>query len=170
MGKQKEKRHLRLIVNDRKFSVRIVFFSHTKPARSNNPRSYTIVSAPAEQAENGATCARTTKILSSSTFVFLYIRPHFLDETILFYPIWHKMAPNTSRNRWCSCAKRALKAPLFLRRSRKVPWWIDVHIFTSEKKELIDIRGRLDYGEIPIYTWPHIFTSINFVTAEHMWQ
>ena len=33
-------RHVRLVINDRKFSVRIVFFSHTKPASSNNPRSY----------------------------------------------------------------------------------------------------------------------------------
>jgi len=41
---------VRLVVNDRKFSARIVFFSHTKSASSNNPRSYTIVSAPAEQA------------------------------------------------------------------------------------------------------------------------
>jgi len=40
-----------LVVNDRKFSVRIIFFSHTKPANSNNPRLYTIVSAPAEQAD-----------------------------------------------------------------------------------------------------------------------
>ena len=40
-----------LVVNDRKFPVRTIFFSHTKPASSNNPRSYTIVSAPAEQAE-----------------------------------------------------------------------------------------------------------------------
>jgi len=39
---------VRLIVNDRKFSARAVFFSHTKPTHSNNPRSYTIVSAPAE--------------------------------------------------------------------------------------------------------------------------
>ena len=38
------------VVNDRKFSARTVFFSHTKPVSSNNPRSYTIVSAPAEQA------------------------------------------------------------------------------------------------------------------------
>ena len=44
-----------------------------------------------------------------------------LDGAISFYPIWHKMTPNRSRNRWCSCAKRALKAPLYLRRSRKVP-------------------------------------------------
>ena len=44
-------RAVRLIVNDRKFPARTVFFSHTKPASSNNPRSYTIVSAPAEQAE-----------------------------------------------------------------------------------------------------------------------
>ena len=43
---------VRLVVNDRKFLDRTVFFSHTKPASSNNPRSYTIVSAPAEQAEN----------------------------------------------------------------------------------------------------------------------
>ena len=42
------KQPVRLIVNDRKFSARTVFFSHTKPANSNNPRSYTIVSAPAQ--------------------------------------------------------------------------------------------------------------------------
>ena len=42
---------VRLVVNDRKFLARIVFFSHTKPASSNNLRSYTIVSAPAEQAD-----------------------------------------------------------------------------------------------------------------------
>ena len=40
-----------LVVNDRKFSVRTVFFSHTKPVNSNNPRSYTIVSVPAERAD-----------------------------------------------------------------------------------------------------------------------
>ena len=33
-------RHVRLVVNDRKFSAKTVFFSHTKPASSNNPRSY----------------------------------------------------------------------------------------------------------------------------------
>jgi len=43
-------RHVRLVINDRKFPARTIFFSHTKPANSNNPRSYTIVSAPAEQA------------------------------------------------------------------------------------------------------------------------
>ena len=42
---------VRLVVNDCKFTARIVFFSHTKPAISNNPRSYTIVSVPAEQAD-----------------------------------------------------------------------------------------------------------------------
>ena len=41
---------VRLVVNDSKFLVRTVFFSHTKLASSNNPRSYTIVLAPAEQA------------------------------------------------------------------------------------------------------------------------
>ena len=40
-----------LVVNDRKFPARTVFFSHSKPASSNNPRSYTIVLAPAEQAD-----------------------------------------------------------------------------------------------------------------------
>ena len=44
------KQPVRLVVNDRKFPARTVFFSHTKPANSNNLRSYTIVSAPAEQA------------------------------------------------------------------------------------------------------------------------
>ena len=42
--------HVLLVVNDRKFPARTIFFSHTKPVSSNNPRSYTIVSAPAEQA------------------------------------------------------------------------------------------------------------------------
>ena len=42
--------HVRLVVNDRKFLAKIVFFSYTKPASNNNPRSYMIVSAPAEQA------------------------------------------------------------------------------------------------------------------------
>ena len=36
---------VRLVVNNSKFSARIIFFSHTKPANSNNPRSYTTVSA-----------------------------------------------------------------------------------------------------------------------------
>jgi len=31
---------VRLIINDRKFSVRIIFFSHTKPIRRNNLLSY----------------------------------------------------------------------------------------------------------------------------------
>jgi len=48
---RQDKRHVRLVVNDCKFSARIIFFSHTKPTSSNNPRSYTIVLAPAEQAE-----------------------------------------------------------------------------------------------------------------------
>ena len=49
-------RPVRLVVNDRKFSARTVFFSHTKSASSNNPRSYTIVSAPAEQADDVLFC------------------------------------------------------------------------------------------------------------------
>ena len=36
------------------FEARTIFFSHTKPASSNNPRLYTIVSAPADQAEDKA--------------------------------------------------------------------------------------------------------------------
>ena len=39
------------IVNDGKFLARTIFFSHTKLTSSNNPRSYTIVSASAEQSE-----------------------------------------------------------------------------------------------------------------------
>ena len=31
------KQPVRLVVNDRKFPVRTVFFAHTKPASSNNP-------------------------------------------------------------------------------------------------------------------------------------
>jgi len=38
----------RLVVDDHKFLAKTVFFSHTNPASSNNTRSYTIVSAPAE--------------------------------------------------------------------------------------------------------------------------
>jgi len=42
---------VRLVVNDRKFLAKTVFFSHIEPASSNNQRSYTIVSVPAEQAD-----------------------------------------------------------------------------------------------------------------------
>ena len=42
---------VRLVVNDCKFPIKTVFFSHIKPDSSNNPQSYMIVSAPAEQAD-----------------------------------------------------------------------------------------------------------------------
>ena len=51
MGCNGHRQPVRLVVTDRKFLVRIVFFSYTKLANSNNLRSYTIVSAPAEQAD-----------------------------------------------------------------------------------------------------------------------
>ena len=53
LNRRANQRPVRLVVNDRKFSAKTVYFSHTKPASSNNPRSYTIVSALAEQASKG---------------------------------------------------------------------------------------------------------------------
>ena len=40
LSKKKYNQPVRLMVNDRKFPARTVFFSHTKPASSNNPRSF----------------------------------------------------------------------------------------------------------------------------------
>ena len=73
-----------LVVNDRKFPARTVFFSHTKPASSNNPRSYTIVSAPAEQVDR-------SKSVQALAYIHLHwYRANYEEE-------------KTGREKWWRC-------------------------------------------------------------------
>ena len=71
-----DRRSVRLVANDRKFLLRIIFFSHTKSTSSNNPRSYTIVSAPAEQAE------RSADGTSTATYLMHHLRPDNTATTL----------------------------------------------------------------------------------------
>ena len=63
---------LRLVVNDRKFPASTVFFSHTKPASSNNPRSYTIVSAQPNRL-SGSNCSVSAQLFGLPTCMYLLL-------------------------------------------------------------------------------------------------
>jgi len=90
-----DSRPVRGFVNDRKFPVRTVFFSHTKPINSNNPRSYTIISAPAEQAERSA------------------------DGTSTATYLMHHLRPDNMANALCGSAVGSPESPEY--RSRSIP-------------------------------------------------
>ena len=88
-------RPVRLVVNDCKFLARTIFFSHTKLASSNNPRSYTIVSAPVEQAVYIVPFSRSRVGPIPAPDVILFSFSDFVSEiaaACTFYKKWPNAA------------------------------------------------------------------------------